>query len=209
MTAALRDARRRDIARHIAAREAAAEAAWAAADSLPDLTDLTVRWLTGDIATQPGYLGLVDVDEDQAPGLTAALIAVNRAGILTSSSQAGVTEPGWVQHAWLSAYAPRDRADALIEAARAAGYGARRVTWFRRPVAVTFQDGRPFTVDRRTSRVYLLGSLYPWVGEGAWDDLCRVVQVGVWDPIPGRNTLWGWLRGYAGRDTPDSPVRRI
>ncbi|MBL7261367.1 DUF6919 domain-containing protein [Paractinoplanes lichenicola] len=53
---------------------------WRAAESLDEVAALTARWLSGGIRSQPGYGGTVDVDEDDAQGLTAALIACNRAG---------------------------------------------------------------------------------------------------------------------------------
>ncbi len=55
-------------------------ARWQRAETLQDLADLTASWLSGDIASQPGYYGRVDVDEDDAPGLTAALVASTESG---------------------------------------------------------------------------------------------------------------------------------
>jgi hypothetical protein len=73
---------------------------WAAARSLNDLCALTERWLRADLATQPGYSGSVDVDEEEAPGLTDACIALNRAGFLTRNSQAGFDGTGYDGARW-------------------------------------------------------------------------------------------------------------
>jgi hypothetical protein len=80
-------------------------ARWQRAESVQDLCDLTVRWLRGEIPSQPGYYGPVDVDEDDAPGLTDALMALNRIGFWSRTSQAGAdgegttarTGPNWPQ----------------------------------------------------------------------------------------------------------------
>ncbi len=70
---------------------------WAAARSLADLGELTALWLDGSIASQPGYYGPCDVDEDDAPGLTDTLILLNRAGYVTFGSQAGYDGAPWQQ----------------------------------------------------------------------------------------------------------------
>jgi len=89
---------------------------WAAAQSLPDLGGLTVRWLNGDLKSSPAYYGQVDVDEDLAPGLTDALIALNRAGFVTDQSQGACDDPDlyaaapW--EAWVMGFAD-DAADGM------------------------------------------------------------------------------------------------
>jgi hypothetical protein len=68
---------------------------WDRAETLQDLADLTEQWLAGQIKTQPGYFGPVDVDEDIAPGITAALRALCRAGMVPKQSQGGWAGPGY------------------------------------------------------------------------------------------------------------------
>jgi hypothetical protein len=157
---------------------------------------LTVGWLTGQISVQPGYGGRVDVDEDVAPGLTAGLVACNRAGFLTRLSQAGVdqvTDGVRVQQlAWVSGHAGWGLAQALREAGTAAGFEVH--VWARDSVSrvVTAQDLQPATVDgpmsRRTVRWTLRG-----VGRRAVADVLAGAQVCVADPVAGRNSLWAWL----------------
>lgn len=76
------------------------KAVWAEARSLAAVAARTARWLTGELAGQPGYCGPVDVDEDTAPGMTQVLIACKLAGFLTENSQAGSDEPGYDGAGW-------------------------------------------------------------------------------------------------------------
>jgi hypothetical protein len=169
---------------------------WRKASSLGDLGDLTARWLTGDIRSQPGYRGTVDVDEDLAPGLTDALVAANRSGFLTWTSQAGQPgdRPGWGQQlAWVDGVAPPEMARQLAERARNAGYEAH--LWQRgdRRRIVTWDGGRPFTAAGWTPHRELRGAVYRGVGDDALREICSGQQISIIDPAPGRNTLWQWL----------------
>jgi hypothetical protein len=70
------------------------EMLWQNARTLRAQGELTALWLEAKLARQPGYLGPVDVDDDLAPGLSATLALLNRAGYVTTSSQAGCA-PVW------------------------------------------------------------------------------------------------------------------
>lgn len=177
------------------------KAAWAGARSLPEVADLTARWLTGELAAQPGYFGKADVDEDRAPGMTSALIACNRAGFLTYGSQAGAESPGFDGAGWRLVAAaegliPADRLTRLRPAAADAGLlvdasGAGQV--------VTWRAGRPYTVfgSRRDDLAD------DWTGYGichpdAIAELEAAQPVVVYDPDPGRNDrLWPALARFA------------
>lgn len=179
--------------------------AWASAQTLADLGELTAQWLEGRIRQQPGYAGPVDVDEDDAPGLTAALIACNRAGFVTSGSQAagycGYDDDGtyWVQYAAVTGYADDPTlqwlTDCLAGPFEVCAWAAAR----RRPLFgwgrdedcchVTYRDGIPVTgFGRHTAGD--VADIYADCGDGAVAAAVAAWQVTVYDPEPGRNDLW-------------------
>lgn len=173
---------------------------WAEADSLADLCGLMIRWLDGELSATPGYYGSVDVDEDDAPGLTDACRALNRAGFLTTCSQAGYDGPSYedrrcTQVAVVDGYAT----PAMVVALRAKLFGtpyviqefASRWSDYGSKVPVTWVDGDAVTrfgggLGRRQIRREWGG----YVGANAVRDLCGALQVVIYDPEPGRNTLW-------------------
>ena len=121
-------------------------ATWRRARTLEQLASLTAEWLNGDLASQPGYYGSVDVDENVSASLIDALIALNDFGVLTRSSQAGHDGPGyrghWLQHAAVDAVAHPDRLAALQQAL--ADHLPHLMITARR-VEVTFWNGVPHT----------------------------------------------------------------
>lgn len=60
---------------------------WGKARSLPDLADLMVRWLAGDLQTRPGYYGPSDLD---TPELTSLCVDLCLNGFVTTDSQRAV-----------------------------------------------------------------------------------------------------------------------
>lgn len=183
-------------------------ARWEAAQSLEDLGELTAGWLAGDLASQPGYYGPVDVDEGDAPGLTATLVALNRAGLVTTCSQAGYEGPGWhgqtcQQLAAVEGFARSSTVRWLRQAMDGTEYqvvdhGCKDHVW--QPgepgIDVTFLDGRPCTgFGTQTSRVGIARDFYPDLqNRQAIDDAAAGRLVVVYDPVPGRNTMWARLR---------------
>lgn len=176
---------------------------WEQARTLDDLGELTALWLEGRIDSQPGYFGRVDVDEDDAPGLTAALVACNRAGYVTESSQAGHAGYVGVGAATFTQLAAVD-GFASPETARRMQIGLRRYTVVAAPVrrrpgrrtAVTWCEDGPFT---------FFGGMPAEAVEFQFDGCSREAlaavrrawQVTVVDPEPGRNTLWRDLGRWA------------
>jgi hypothetical protein len=173
-------------------------ARWQRAESLQDLCDLTVGWLTGEIASHPGYYGPVDVDEDDAPGLTDALVALNRIGFWTRTSQAGLDREGydgahWAQLAAVDGFADR----AVVERLEAALAGTRyRIQAYpageqgHEGVVVTRREGRAHTgfggsMDDEDMAIQVAG-----VGEPAVRAVRDGAEVVIWDPVVGRNDLW-------------------
>jgi hypothetical protein len=179
---------------------------WRAARTLQDLADLTAAWLAGEIRSQPGYYGRVDVDEDRAPGLTAALVACNRAGFLTRTSQAGYVGPGYhgatraTVLAAVYGYTDRDTAQRLFSASV---WAPTRVHVFIHPIGAgrLGEDAREvsWADDRATCSFggcvpvgYLLDE-FAGCSRHVIDALAHAWSVTVLDPEPGRNTLWAWL----------------
>jgi hypothetical protein len=187
---------------------------WRAATSLQDLCDLTAGWLEGDIRSQPGYYGPVDVDEDEAPGITGALVALNQAGFLTRDSQAGyAVDDGyeWTQLAAVTGYAGEQTVAHLRSRLAGTGYGIRAVKardhdepfdWAGVPV--TCAQDEPFTVfGCRLSRLEIMLEL-EGAGIEAVDAVTEALQVTIWDPQPGPNQLWATLQAAA--QTPAPPI---
>jgi len=136
--------------------EAGERGVWRRAATLQDLGDLTARWLSGELHSQPGYYGPVDIDQDDAPAIGDGLRALCRAGMVTISSQAGWEGPGVGdkhvrQIPAVEGFATRDTLQTLRR--RLPGWvlvheadPVRRLGARDPGVPVTFLDGDPFTV---------------------------------------------------------------
>ncbi len=177
---------------------------WAQARTLEDLCELTGAWLSGRLDSQPGYHGTVDVDD--APDLRDALIALNRVGFLTNTSQDGFDGTGydgahWVQVAAVSGFADVHTVEWLWDVMANSGHRFNVVTvrcktspWWRRPVpgiGVTWRDGRTTCAfGRQASRNVIAGELYDGCSDAAIDALCAAYQVTVYDWTPGFNEMW-------------------
>lgn len=177
---------------------------WAAASSLTDLCGLTERWLTGELKSQPGYYGSVDVDEEDAPGMTESLIALNRAGFLTDNSQAGADliewdGAHWTQLASVDGYATAETVVKLRDQLEGTPYV---VKVFGRPghsdfgaiVDVTWIDGDSHTRFGGGMAASDIRFAYQGAGTQAVEEVVDALQVVVYDPTPGRNGLWAALR---------------
>ena len=183
-------------------------ARWAAARTFGDLCELTAQWIEGTIGSQPGYCGPSDIED---PAMVPVLAALNRAGFLTSGSQAGCKGDGWEQRA---------AAEGFI-AGTAAAYGLADAAWkagmtvvmhspdtlpTRRyrcggAVTVTRSGGGDYTefgvqVPRRHIRSRITG--YGICRRSAVRELCEAWQVTVIDPEWGRrDLLWPALMNFA------------
>lgn len=184
-----------------------------------DLGELTAGWLAGRVPAQPGYGGTVDVDEEDAPGLTRALVALNRAGFVTNGSQAGFVGGDrsgcgtfWRAHAFVAGLIHPHRDD-LVHSLHStitpqgfevlAFHGTRR-TWFRRGASVvvtTRDDGRGEYPNTGLSQMggSTVADLYQWCSDDLIDLACDAWQINVYDPEPGRNELWPALWAWAAR----------
>jgi hypothetical protein len=191
---------------------------WVAARTLPDLCELTAQWLEGRIASQPGYYGSVDVDEDDAPDLTDTLVALNRAGFLTNSSQAGFDGLGydgahWHLRAAVTGFA--DDIDWLFDAVDGethdiVAYRCRTCHRARRnPVKVTYRDGVPVTdFGPGLSRRVIAREMYNGCSAEAIDAVCGAWQITIYDRRFGTNDLWPVLRAAALERGSDQEVPR-
>jgi hypothetical protein len=117
---------------------------WADAASLADLARLTEAWLTGEVASQPGYHGPVDVDEGTTGGLVAHVVR------------------------------PR-----LHQA--------------RPGVVVTWRDGQPHTEFGGQLAAGQVRADLDGAGRPAVMAAACALQVTIWDPRVGGNTLWEHL----------------
>jgi hypothetical protein len=177
---------------------------WAQARTLDALCDRTVLWLQGHLASQPGYYGRVDVDEDKAPGLTRALVACNQAGFLTCDSQAGFVGDGyggwrWSQMASVAGFAAEPLYRRLAGALASRGFKTHASPCSRRRptgVVVTTTDGRPYTTFGGASASDIEFN-YSGCHRQAIAEVRASLQVTIYDLKPGRNTLWRVLERAA------------
>lgn len=196
---------------------AADRAVWAKARSLRDVGDRMAMWLTGELRSQPGYCGPIDVDEADVPGLTETLVLLNRAGFVTSQSQAGadeVTGDGthWQQYAAVTGFAsPETQAWLLHALHQVDGLAVRecvevgRLDW-REVDPVTYRNGRAYTdFGRRQPDSDLCDD---WTGYGvchpdAVEQIIAAGQFVIRDTEFGRNDrLWPALRAAAAQHQP-------
>lgn len=174
-------------------------AIWAAARSLDDLCALTERWLRGDLAIHPGYDGSVDVDEDDAPGLTDACIALNRAGLLTRNSQSGFDGTGsdgahWTQLAAVDGVTSPP-AVAALRRALPRRYKIHTNRW----INVTLREGQ---FNTRFGGTSIDPDEFDMCSEEAITDAMNGVPFIVYDPIAGPNTLWADITSACTRAAP-------
>jgi hypothetical protein len=168
---------------------------WAAARTVQDLAELTAQWLEGRLQSQPGYYGPVDVDESDAPGLTATLVAANRVGFLTNCSQCGfdgLDQQGnhWKQYAAVTGFMDREAAQRLASAIRDYGFAA-AAPGMGRPITVTWRNGSPLTsFHTGFTRRVVSSEMYSGCSRKAINAVMRAEVLTIWDPNPGRNTLW-------------------
>lgn len=78
---------------------------WFGARTIPDLGRVCALYLEGKVTSQPGYVYGEPVDEETRK-LLPVLIAANRAGFFTTSSQPAKADTGeWSEHAYVCGFA--------------------------------------------------------------------------------------------------------
>jgi hypothetical protein len=190
--------------------------AWQSARTLADLGELTAQWIEGTIGEQPGYCGPTDIE---TPEMARVLTALNRAGYMTTQSQAGVTGPGydgagWEQRAAVEGFASPIAAYLLMDAAEKAGlwftgHDPRKLPRWRirtgGAVVITTRAGEPYTqFGVQFSRRFLRGTYAGVCDPLAVAAVCSAWQVTVIDPEWGRpGLLWRTLRNaITGKESP-------
>ena len=99
---------------------------WRDTTGLADLGELTARWLTGELATVPGYFG---TPAEETMPIAGALAAFNRAGFVTENSQPGLlpdadgTGRVWRQRAFVIGFVADAAAAERLTALRKLGLG--------------------------------------------------------------------------------------
>ena len=190
---------------------------WASARTLADLGELTAQWIEGRIGSQPGYYGPSDIED---PALIPVLARLNRAGFITTGSQAGLDEGDGRLARCRQRAAVEGFADyaMVLEMAAAAGAGGLTAVvhaprslprWryrYDRAEVVTLMNGQTYTrfgvqVPRRHIRSAVTG--YGICHRDAVTALFSAWQVTIIDPEWGRDPspLWDVL-GAALRPAP-------
>lgn len=188
---------------------------WENAYTLADLGEATARWLEGRVDRHPGYGGDPD---DETTDLIPELVAANRAGFVTLTSQPGEIVTGydglvWSQRAAVEGFCDADRFFDLADLAHAAGLLVRvRAMPPARRFHLPFwqlrgERGIPVTL-RAGQLVTDFGSTLSWqdietafwaCSDGALDQLTEAWQVTIVDPCWGRNDrVWPVLASFAG-----------
>jgi hypothetical protein len=154
---------------------------WREARSLTDLGHVAADWLEGRVPGEHpnGY----DEIDPETTDLVPVLVAANRAGFVTDSSQPGKSGPGfdgahWEQRAAVDGFiADQGLLDRLTRAARSAG--ADTLIDDRRGVVVTTRDGELFTgFGARIPRSHMR-LCWAEVGRGAYAELKRAHHVAI------------------------------
>ncbi|MCX4682463.1 hypothetical protein OG413_45880 [Streptomyces sp. NBC_01433] len=175
---------------------------WRSAENLQELGHLVASWLIGDLASQPGYQPNYGPDEE-TQHLIPVLVAVNRLGFVTDSSQPGFAGYGYDHHWWEQRAAvsglvddPELR-DRLVAAAEVAGLTVVQHDMTPRRHA----EGVPVTRSLGRARTHFGGFLpvrdlrTVWqpeiIGRRAFDKVAAAWQFTLIDPEWGRDdVLW-------------------
>ena len=119
---------------------------WRDARSIPDLGHAMAGWLEGRVPSWPGYDGPFGQEETNgARHLVPTLIALNRAGFVTTNSQPAMANQHGRQRACVEGVV-HDRSPLLGRLLALQGQGFTVVRgWPKQQIVLTEDDGRPFT----------------------------------------------------------------
>lgn len=191
---------------------------WANAGTLAELGEVTARWAEGRIKYHPGGYDRGPAEETQR--LIPALVALNRSGFVTYSSQPavgpmwGFNGQVWQQRAAVDGLCDTETADRIETACATAGlkvirngpagwrtrYDRTEICTAARPrseAGYDFNDGEPY--DAHTSfGAHLSRREMRFIFDGyCADEVCDAEQVTIIDPVWGRNALlWSTVTGH-------------
>jgi uncharacterized protein DUF6919 len=168
---------------------------WLSAETLPELGELTARWVAGELPLSATYGGPPD---PETADIARTLIAINRAGALTIESQPGWTGPCRAagqhvrQRALVLLYVPTDRAPELRTALTDAGMW---VIEDPKAEPLVIEDGRYSSTYRVGNPLHHLTHISRKAAR-ALDDATWLLLI---DPVMGRedSPLWNVLDNYA------------
>jgi hypothetical protein len=174
---------------------------WFAARTLPDLANLTARWLEGDLASHPGYGDPGTGPDLETHDLVPMVALLNRAGWLTDCSQPGYTGGVDEQRAAVTGFVDWHLAERIWRVADYAGLftfvtPVERRWWVRRDdsssgVVVTREHGEPATVFGNQPHRRDVVRQYRGCRPSAVAAVMGSANLTVVDPVWGRNDhLW-------------------
>lgn len=186
--------------------------AWRSVHSLHEIGALMAQWLTGGIASRPGYQPGYGPDVETMP-LIPVLAAANRAGFVTDCSQPGVTESAgydgatWAQRAAVSGWVDNDLSMGLATNARQRGLWAvthtpnearRSPSPRSNDITVTTRNGQPVTGVGLLRSRRSVATCFIECSDVATNSLCSAAQISIVDPHwEPSEVLWTVLSNWA------------
>lgn len=185
--------------------------AWASAHSLHEVGALMAQWLTGGIASRPGYQPGYGPDEETT-SLIPVLAAANRAGFVTDCSQPGIAESAghdgamWAQRAAVSGWVDTAVSTRLVSSARQRGLwaiihapgGAPRSRPGRSDeITVTTRNGQSVTGVGMVRSRRSISTCFAGCSAAATDALCSAAQISIVDQNwEQSDVLWALLSDW-------------
>ncbi|GGU91099.1 hypothetical protein GCM10010275_30200 [Streptomyces litmocidini] len=168
---------------------------WHGACTIGDLGQNMADWLEGRVPSWPGYLAdeFGDEETDGARHLVPTMVALNRAGFVTTGSQPGETGGGYRQRAWVEGVV-HDHNPLLGRLLGLHGQGLTVIRgWPEKQHVLTEGNGRPYTTvgGWRWRRDYI-HSNWRGIGHRALRELRQHgAVINIYDPVWGRDDrLW-------------------
>lgn len=177
-------------------------APWSACRTLAELGEVTARWLQGELRYFPGHNDPTEPPLDETKDLISDLVALNRAGYVTTNSQPGqsMTRDGNAQRAFVRGYCTEEtfkRIDAAIYGTELVALPRPPGMYHLCPVPITTVGGKNFTWGGMSSGEpeAIAREFGGALSESMLQVLTSCWLVDVLDPVWGRtHLLWSKLR---------------
>lgn len=165
--------------------------AWASARTLSDLSEATIEFLEGRLQETPVHWGPIDPESNQ---LVPILVSMNRAGLITTCSQPGMTdvEHRGAQRAFVEGFCDRETAEKietglLLDELVVISCAPSCESFIS--ITVTVDDDKPFTFLGRFGNDELNAFRN---GDRELDEMLdQAWALQIFDPVWGRNDrLW-------------------